>query len=89
MTQREAFEDWWQNAAEHEFSDPWAAWQAATRHAAQLALVAPCKTDRQDQREACANAILGGMECRVVPRPPLPPCTWEVEVRATYASLLC
>lgn len=34
----------------------------ATRHAAQLALVAPIKTDRQDQREACANWILGGME---------------------------
>ena len=64
MTQREAFENWALRntslSSAHEMA--WAAWQAATRHAAKLALVAPCKTDRQDQREACANWILGGME---------------------------
>ena len=40
----------------------WLAWQAATRHAADLALDAPVKTSRQEAREACANWILGGME---------------------------
>ena len=64
MTQREAFEAWALRntslSSAHEMA--WAAWQAATRHAAKLALDAPCKTDRQDQREACANWILGGME---------------------------
>ena len=62
MTQREAFEAWYWRAASVAHGDLWMAWQAATRHAAKLALVAPCKTDRQDQREACACAILGGME---------------------------
>ena len=76
MTQREAFEAWALQGGTHPGATErdeigyvvsvtaacWAAWQAATRHAAKLALVAPCKTDRQDQREACANWILGGME---------------------------
>ena len=61
MTQREAFIEW-QASRPPSYPAEWEAWQAATRHAAQLALVAPVKTDRQDQREACANAILGGME---------------------------
>ena len=62
MKQREAFDAWYWRAASVAHGDLWEAWQAATRHAAQLALVAPCKTFRQDQREACANWILGGME---------------------------
>ena len=63
MTQREAFEAWCGGIYRGIHEDmAWAAWQAATRHAAQLALVAPVKTARQDQREACANWILGGME---------------------------
>ena len=62
MTQREAFEAWYSRAASVAHGDLWIAWQAATRHAAKLALVAPVKTDRQDQRDACANWILGGME---------------------------
>ena len=61
MTQREAFEAW-QASRPPRYPAEWEAWQEATRHAAQLALVAPCKTFRQDQREACANWILGGME---------------------------
>ena len=66
MKQREAFESWidMQMSGAYPTARQWAwqAWQAATRHAAQLALVAPVKTARQDQREACANWILGGME---------------------------
>ena len=50
------------NYADSHTHAAWEAWQAATRHAAKLALVAPVKTCRQDQREACANWILGGLE---------------------------
>lgn len=36
------------------------AWQAAINLAVSRCLVAPVKTGRQDQREACANAIRAG-----------------------------
>ncbi len=38
----------------------WSAWQAATNIAVSRCLVAPVKTGRQDQREACAAAIRAG-----------------------------
>ena len=76
MTQREEFEAWVLQGGTHQGATVrddvgyvvsvtaacWEAWQAATRHAAKLALVAPVKTSRQESREACANWILGGME---------------------------
>ena len=36
MTQREAFDAWYSRAASVAHGDLWEAWQAATRHAAQL-----------------------------------------------------
>jgi hypothetical protein len=69
MTSREAFESTFtplrykmkRICGEYVATDTetaWLGWQTATERAVEAALSAPVKTDKQDQREACANAIM-------------------------------